>query len=83
MSETCEMMDKCPFYNAFTGNQEIRKKIWVSVFCWDLSNSAQCVRKKVRGETGQPPPPNLSPLGKMYNEAEYRKERILTTTRGN
>ena len=74
MSESCELIEACNFYNAFTGNREIRKKIWGSVFCWDMASSELCVRKKIRNDTGQPPPPNMSPLGKMYAQDEYQKQ---------
>ena len=76
MSKKCELVEQCPFYNQFTGNQEVRKKCWGPVFCWDHDKSQHCQRKLFRQENGQPPPPNMTPLGKMLNTSDYLTNHI-------
>ena len=65
MSTPCELLPNCGFFNNFSGNSEVVKAGWIRNFCEDIEKSNQCARKKIRMETGSPPPDNMSPTGKL------------------
>ena len=65
MSEQCDRIEKCGFFLNYEGNSEVLKRGWIKMFCVSLERSAQCKRKQVFLTTGQPPPDNMAPTGKM------------------
>jgi len=65
MSEKCELLDTCGFFLNFKGNSEVVKKGWIRNFCESREKSERCERKRIRRETGQPPPDNMAPTGTM------------------
>jgi hypothetical protein len=65
MSAECENLAKCPFFDQFQNNSEVVKNGWVRMYCQSQEKSEQCVRKQHRRRTGTPPPPNMTPTGKM------------------
>jgi hypothetical protein len=69
MPEKCELLDKCGFFLNFKGNVHVIKKGWISNYCEDREKSKKCMRKKIRKETGSPPPDNMAPTGMMWSIA--------------
>jgi|WetSurMetagenome_2_1015567.scaffolds.fasta_scaffold88429_3 hypothetical protein len=65
MSENCENLVNCSFFNVYNGNSEVVKNGWVRIFCNDKNKSVNCHRKQLKKKTGSPPPPNMAPTGKM------------------
>jgi hypothetical protein len=65
MSDACELLGKCGFFNNYKGNTEAIKKGWTQVFCESFEKSERCERKKIRKETGKPPADNMAPTGSM------------------
>ena len=65
MSENCQFLEKCGFFNNYKGNSEVIKEGWINLFCNNLEWSEECERKKYRKRTGEPPADNMSPTGKM------------------
>ena len=63
MAEECEHLSKCGFFKNFKANPEVVQKGWIRMYCSDFDRSEQCVRKKIRKETGSPPPDNMTPTG--------------------
>ena len=75
MSGKCDLLEKCGFFNNFVGHEEVIKSGSVTDFCENRLNSDQCQRKKFRKQTGNPPPDNMSPLGKMLSEVFFTSEK--------
>ncbi|MFH0925036.1 MAG: hypothetical protein V1872_05300 [bacterium] len=65
MSEKCELLEKCGFFNNFKGNTEVIKEGWIKMFCQNKEKSESCERKKLRKKTGKPPVDNMTPTGKI------------------
>jgi len=65
MSTTCELLEKCRFFQNYQGNNEVVKEGWIRLFCESLEKSEKCERKKIRQQTGQPPVDNMAPTGKI------------------
>ena len=65
MSDQCELLEKCSFFNEFKGNTDNVIKGWIRMYCHSKEKSETCERKKLRKKTGQAPPPNMTPTGKM------------------
>ena len=65
MSEKCELLDNCGFFNNYKGNSEVVKNGWIRMFCESKEKSINCARKKIRMETGRPPADNMAPTGKF------------------
>jgi hypothetical protein len=65
MSQTCEMFDKCGFFNKFDGNPEVVKQGLIRLYCMNEIKSDTCERKKYRKKMGCLPPDNMSPTGKL------------------
>ena len=65
MSEKCELLKTCGFFNHFNGNAETIKQGWIRMYCENLEKSKNCQRKKIRLQTGRPPADNMTPTGKM------------------
>jgi hypothetical protein len=65
MTEQCEFLEKCGFFQNYRGSTETIKAGWVKMFCESKEKSAECERKKVRQQTGQPPADNMCPTGKL------------------
>ncbi len=63
--EKCELLDTCGFFLNFRGNSEVVKQGWIRMYCQDKEKSERCERKKYRKRTGQAPPDNMAPTGKM------------------
>jgi hypothetical protein len=63
MDEQCELLEKCGFFNTFKGNPQVVKEGWIRLYCSSLAKSEECVRKKIRYETGSPPADNMAPNG--------------------
>lgn len=62
MEESCELLEKCGFFNNFKGNSEVIKAGWVRMFCQSKEKSERCKRKAYarrpagrRGTTWPPP----------------------------
>lgn len=60
---SCELLDKCGFFKKFQGNDEVIKNGWIKMYCQSGEKSELCARKKIRKETGNPPPDNMAPNG--------------------
>ena len=65
MSEQCEFLDTCGFFQNYRGNTEVIKQGWVTLFCENEGKSKQCERKRIREESGKPPADNMCPTGKL------------------
>ena len=65
MTENCELLEKCGFFNNYKGNSEVMKAGWIKLFCENVNWSERCERKKFRKRTGQPPADNMTPNGNM------------------
>lgn len=65
MEKQCEFLDQCGFYKNFSGNVEAVRNGWIRMFCSELKKSERCQRKKIRQETGNPPPDNMAPTGQL------------------
>ena len=63
MSEKCKFLDSCGFFLNFRGNSEVVERGWIRLFCTSQERSENCERKKIRKQTGQPPPDNMTPTG--------------------
>jgi hypothetical protein len=73
MSLNCELLEKCGFFANHKGNTEVVREGWIRMFCESLEKSELCERKKIRRQTGQPPPDNLTPTGKLLPSAQPAK----------
>jgi hypothetical protein len=67
MSQQCELLAKCGFFANYKGNTDVVREGWIRMYCESAEKSARCERKKIRRETGQPPPDNMAPTGKMLS----------------
>jgi len=65
LSDACELLEKCGFFNNYKGNTEVVKKGWIQMFCNSIEKSERCERKKIRKKTGTPPADNMAPTGSM------------------
>jgi hypothetical protein len=65
MPEKCDFLERCGFFVNYVGNTEVITNKWIELFCEDKAKSEYCKRKKYRKETGQAPPDNMSPTGKL------------------
>ena len=65
MDVKCELIKKCGFYNNFLNEYKNIKEGWITLYCSSLEKSERCKRKKIRQETGTPPPDNMTPTGKL------------------
>jgi hypothetical protein len=65
MAEKCELLDRCGFFLNYKGNTEVVKEGWIRLFCQSLERAEKCERKKIRRQTGKPPPDNMAPTGQM------------------
>ena len=65
MAQKCEYLDQCGFVRNFATSLESIKNSWVNLYCADIEVSELCERKKIRIQTGSPPPNNMAPTGKM------------------
>ncbi|MBN1436725.1 MAG: hypothetical protein JW936_06600 [Sedimentisphaerales bacterium] len=65
MSDECEFLSKCGFFQNFSGNSETVKEGWIKIFCKDKDKSETCKRSQIRRETGIAPPDNMTPTGKL------------------
>jgi hypothetical protein len=61
----CKYFDDCGFINNYKGSAERLKDGWIAMFCADIENSQNCIRKKIQLETDCPPVDNMSPTGKF------------------
>jgi len=66
MTEKCEYLKTCGFFLNFKGNPEAIHRGWILQYCGSQKKSEKCKRKEVREQTGQPPPDNMAPTGKMF-----------------
>jgi len=64
MTEKCERLVKCGFFNNFNGNTEVIKQGWVRMYCENKDKSEKCNRKMM-SKTGKTVPDNMTPTGKM------------------
>jgi hypothetical protein len=60
----CPNLEKCGFFNKFSGNSDVVKNGWIRMYCQDITKSDLCERKKL-AKTGKIPPDNMTPTGKM------------------
>jgi hypothetical protein len=67
MSEPCELLEKCGFFNNYKKNTEVVKQGWIRMFCEDKAKSDRCERKKIRKQTGKPPLDNMAPNGNFLS----------------
>lgn len=70
MEESCDLLEKCGFFNSFKGNSEVVKAGWIRMFCQSRDKSEKCRRKALRRETGQPPADNMAPTGDFVKVIE-------------
>jgi hypothetical protein len=70
MEQNCELLEKCGFFINFKGNSEVIRQGWVRMFCQSQEKSERCQRKKIRRETGSPPPDNMAPTGDVIKVIE-------------
>jgi hypothetical protein len=68
MSEKCELLEKCGFFQNYRGSSEVIKQGWVLLFCDSKESSEKCERKKIRRATGKPPDDELAPTGRMLKK---------------
>ena len=65
MSEECEFLEKCGFFNNYEHHTEAIKYQWIVMFCKDREKSKECKRKEFRLKHGKPPADNMTPTGRM------------------
>jgi hypothetical protein len=65
MTNTCEHLKVCGFFNNFKGNSETINQGWIKLFCENLANSEFCERKQFNRRAGCPPVDNMAPTGKL------------------
>lgn len=61
----CELIETCGFFLNFRSHTEVVKQLTIDLYCNDLELSELCERKKIRKQTGEPPPDNMSPTGNL------------------
>lgn len=62
----CELIEDCGFFNNFKSETaEYVKHLTTELYCEDYEASEFCERKKIRKQTGAPPPDNMSPRGQL------------------
>jgi hypothetical protein len=72
--ESCEFLPKCGFFHNFKANAEVIQQGWARMYCQTGEKAEKCVRKKIRLETGQAPPDNMSPTGCMIRLIQFDKD---------
>jgi hypothetical protein len=75
MSQPCELLEKCGFFENYKANTDVVREGWIRMFCESLEKSERCERKKIRRQTGQPPPHNLAPTGRLLSLARPASRR--------
>ncbi len=65
MTDKCEFLETCGFFNNYKANSEVIKQGWVKLYCADKVKAKRCERLKIRQNTGKPPADNMAPTGKM------------------
>ena len=61
----CPIIHKCGFFREFSGDSDVVKQGWVSMYCHSELGQPTCKRLQYLNEHGESPPPNMSPTGKM------------------
>lgn len=67
----CEILEKCGFFKNFKANTEVVKQGWIRMYCQTAEKSERCQRKKIRRETGTPPPDNMAPTGDIIRIIDH------------
>jgi hypothetical protein len=70
MNKQCDLVDNCAYFRIYEEQRSIAIDVWKKLFCKDIEKSEQCERKKIRRETGEPPPENMSPTGELLELPE-------------
>lgn len=63
--DCCELLEKCSYFQKYN---KIVNEMYIMTFCSDKEKSKECYRKKIRNETGTPPPANVTPTGKILKD---------------
>ncbi|MCL2716965.1 MAG: hypothetical protein FWD68_21060 [Alphaproteobacteria bacterium] len=63
MSERCERVEICGFFNSYEGSSDATNQTWIRMFCCSAEKSAECRRKIYLEKMKEPPPDNMTPTG--------------------
>ena len=77
MSEQCNQLKQCEFFNRFQGNLDVLKDGWIEGYCNNLEKSETCERNKIFKKTGMLPPDNVTPTGSVIEEKDGLLNNLL------
>jgi hypothetical protein len=63
MSDPCEHLETCGFFQRYRSQSEVVKQTWTQMFCLSNRGCQHCERRRIRAASGMPPPDNLTPTG--------------------
>jgi hypothetical protein len=69
MTDQCEHLDKCGFFQNFKGNPLVVQQGWIRMYCSSKVKSDKCKRKEILKETSVSPPDNMTPTGVLIPTA--------------
>lgn len=70
MDKKCDLINECAYFQLYEEQRSMAIDVWKKLFCLDINKSEKCERKKIRKETGEPPPDNMSPTGELLELPE-------------
>jgi len=70
MDKNCNLINECAYFRIYEEQRSMAIDVWKKLFCMDINKSEKCERKKMRKETGEPPPDNMSPTGELLELPE-------------
>ena len=70
MDKKCDLINECAYFKLYEEQRSMAIDVWKKLFCMNISKSEKCERKKIRKETGEPPPDNMSPTGELLGLPE-------------
>jgi len=70
MDKKCDLINECAYFQFYEEQRSMAIDVWKKLFCMNISKSEKCERKKIRKETGEPPPDNMSPTGELLGLPE-------------
>lgn len=63
----CEYRETCTFFQTYQQSTEAEKTSWIKLFCRHQASSQYCERKIILERTGERPPDNMTPTGRLLD----------------
>lgn len=74
VTEKCEFHESCGFLRNLGKNAEVTRQAWIRSFCGNKERARSCQRKEYRKQTGDFPPDNIAPTGKILRRINQRRQ---------